>query len=194
MKYSFLRYFLSLKVVKFDTKMYLNFFKFSGTNLGWGDKPWSKNRDKCRLGGLTKFLPDEGTPSPPRKKTLFKCVCILASIKVHYGICTIGLFKQLSWIHTAKAEHFFISFLHICISVFKVMSVYPIYRCQNAILRVMLLHELKKVQTSGAFHAHDTILLIIWKCSVWAFIADRWRWVWMETLQLTAQCWKNGMF
>ena len=32
-----------------------------------GDKPWSKNRDKCRMGGLTKFSPDGG---PPEKKNL----------------------------------------------------------------------------------------------------------------------------
>ena len=34
-----------------------------GTNLGWGgDKPWSKNGDKCRM---AKFLPDGGPPPPP---------------------------------------------------------------------------------------------------------------------------------
>ena len=55
---------LSLKVVKFDTKMYLNFSNFGGqiSAGGGGNKPWSKNGDKCRMGGLAKFLPDGGTP------------------------------------------------------------------------------------------------------------------------------------
>ena len=59
-----------LKVVKFDTKMYLNFSNFRGrTSAGGGDKPWSKNGDKCRMGGLAKFLPDGGDPPvPPGKK------------------------------------------------------------------------------------------------------------------------------
>ena len=56
---------MNLKIVKFDTKMYLNFSKFLKTNLSWGDKPWSKNGDKCQMGGLTKFLLDGGTPSSP---------------------------------------------------------------------------------------------------------------------------------
>ena len=42
---------LSLKVVKFDTKMYLNFSNFRGRTSAGGDKPWSKNGDKCRMGG-----------------------------------------------------------------------------------------------------------------------------------------------
>ena len=33
-------------------------------NLGWGDKPWSENRDKYWMGGLAKFLPDGGPQSP----------------------------------------------------------------------------------------------------------------------------------
>ena len=68
MKYSFLRYF-ELKSSRIWHKNVFKFFKFSGTNLGWGgDKPWSKNGDKCRMGGLAKFSPDGGTPqSPPEK-------------------------------------------------------------------------------------------------------------------------------
>ena len=52
--------------------MYLNFSNFQGwTSAGGGDKPWSKNGDKCRMGGgLAKFLPDGETPSPPQEKTL----------------------------------------------------------------------------------------------------------------------------
>ena len=49
-------------------KNVFKFFKFSGTNLSWGDKPWSKNRDKCRMGGFTKFSPDWRDPHPPTKK------------------------------------------------------------------------------------------------------------------------------
>ena len=35
-----------------------------------GDNPWSKNGDKCRMGGgkLAKFLLDVGPPVPPGKK------------------------------------------------------------------------------------------------------------------------------
>ena len=64
-----LKVLLSLKVVKFDTKMYLNFSNFRGQTSAGVDKPWSKNGDKCRWGGgLAKFSPDGGPPSPPRKK------------------------------------------------------------------------------------------------------------------------------
>ena len=63
---------MSLKVVKFDTKMYLNLSNFWGRASagggGGGDKPWSKNGGKCRMGGLTKFSPDGG--GPPQKKSL----------------------------------------------------------------------------------------------------------------------------
>ena len=48
--------------------MYLNLSNFQGKTSAGGDKPWSKNGDKCRLGGgLAKFSPDGGTPSPPGK-------------------------------------------------------------------------------------------------------------------------------
>ena len=86
MKYSFLRYIWkfiwSLKVVKFDTKLYSNFSNFQGRTSaeggGGGNKPWSKNGDRCRMGGggLTKFSPDRGTPSPPRKKKNLRCIPI----------------------------------------------------------------------------------------------------------------------
>ena len=59
---------MSLKVVKFNTKMYSNFSKFPGQTSaggGGGVKPWSKNGNKCWMGeGLTKFLPDGGPSSP----------------------------------------------------------------------------------------------------------------------------------
>ena len=60
------------KVVKFDTKMYLNFSNFRGrTSAGGGEqalvKKWGQVSDE---GGLAKFLPMGGPPSPPREKTL----------------------------------------------------------------------------------------------------------------------------
>ena len=49
--------------------MYLNFSNFRGrTSAGGGDKLWSKNGDKCQMGGLAKFLPDVGTPQSPQEK------------------------------------------------------------------------------------------------------------------------------
>ena len=45
--------------------MYLNFNFWGRTLPGWGDKPWSKNGDKCRWGGLTTFLADGGDPPVP---------------------------------------------------------------------------------------------------------------------------------
>ena len=60
---------LSLKVVKFDTKMYLNFSNFRGRTLAGGDKPWSKNGDKCRMGGggIDKIFAGWGPPVPQEK-------------------------------------------------------------------------------------------------------------------------------
>ena len=60
---------LSLKVVKFDIKMYLDFSNFRGrTSAGGGDKPWSKNGDKCRMGGdWQNFRRMGGPPVPPGK-------------------------------------------------------------------------------------------------------------------------------
>ena len=57
---------MSFKVVKFDTKMYLNFLKFSGTNLGWGGQALVQKRGQVSDGGgLAKFLPDGGDPPVP---------------------------------------------------------------------------------------------------------------------------------
>ena len=100
--------------------------------------------------------------------------------------------KPLSWIHT-QTQSVFSSLSRMRISVFEVMSVYPIYQYQNAISRVMPLHELKKCSTSRAFQAYDTRF---YRSSVNAlqerFIAERWHWVWTEALQLTTQHWKNA--
>ena len=60
---------MSLKVVKFDTKMYLNCSTFWGQTLAGGDKPWSKNRDKCRMeGGIGKIFAGWGDPQSPQEK------------------------------------------------------------------------------------------------------------------------------
>ena len=68
MKYSFFKVLLSLKVVKFDTKMYLNFSNFLVQTLVGGDKPWSKNGDKCRMGGdWQNFRRMRGPPSPAQE-------------------------------------------------------------------------------------------------------------------------------
>ena len=67
-----------LKVVKFDTKMYLNFSNFWGlTSAGGGTSLGSKTGTSVRWGGLATFLPDGGPPSPPREKT-----CIYSSLSV----------------------------------------------------------------------------------------------------------------
>ena len=60
----------SLKVVKFDTKIYLNFSNFRGRTSAGGDKPWSKNGDKCQMGGIGKIFARWGDPPslPPGKK------------------------------------------------------------------------------------------------------------------------------
>ena len=63
---------LSLKVFKF--------FKYLGTNLGGGGGGQALVQKRGQVfgwggGGLTKFSPDGGTPSPlPRKKTLGNCI------------------------------------------------------------------------------------------------------------------------
>ena len=51
---------------------------------------------------------------------------------------------SFSWIH-AQTQSVFSSLSHMRISIFEVMSVFPIDRSQNTIPRAMLLHGLKKV-------------------------------------------------
>ena len=91
---------LSLKVVKFDTKMYLNISNFRGRTSAGGDKPWSKNGDKCWMGGLTKFLPDGGPPPPvpPGKKNLVGA-CKIVSVNVDF----------LLYMHQMHATFFFVN-------------------------------------------------------------------------------------
>ena len=53
--------------------MYLNFSNFRGrTSAGGGDKPWSKNGDKCRMGGIDKIFAGWGNPQSPQEKTLIR--------------------------------------------------------------------------------------------------------------------------
>ena len=67
---------LSLKIVKFDTKMYLNFSNFRGQTLAGGDMLWSKNGNKCWMGrGIDKIFAGWGTPCPPRKTTCLSKGC-----------------------------------------------------------------------------------------------------------------------
>ena len=57
---------MSLKVVKFDTKMYLNFSNFRGrTSAGGGQALVQKWGQVSDGGGLAKFSLDGGTPPVP---------------------------------------------------------------------------------------------------------------------------------
>ena len=70
MKYSFLRYFLSLKVVKFDTKMYLNFLNFRGrTSVGGGGQALVQKRGQVSDGGgrIGNIFAGWGGPESPGK-------------------------------------------------------------------------------------------------------------------------------
>ena len=60
---------MCLKVVQFDTKMYLNFSNFRGQTSAGGGQALVQKRGQVSDGGggLAKFLPDGGTPVPPRK-------------------------------------------------------------------------------------------------------------------------------
>ena len=56
--------------------MYLNFKNFRGRTSAGGDKPWSKNGDKCRMGGIGKICAGWGDPPvPPRKKNPVSLSC-----------------------------------------------------------------------------------------------------------------------
>ena len=70
----------------------------------------------------------------------------------------------LSWIHTWM-QSILSSLSCMSISIFEVMSIYPIDQYQNPIARAMLLHELKKVQLQEHFMLMIMILLVIWKRS-----------------------------
>ena len=60
---------LSLKVVKFDTKMYSNFSNFWGrTSAGGGGTSLGPKTGTSVRWGIDKIFTGWGTPSPPRKK------------------------------------------------------------------------------------------------------------------------------
>ena len=62
---------LSLKVVKFDTKMYLNFSNFRGRTSAGGGQALVQKRGQVSDGGIGKIFTGWGDPPvPPRKKTL----------------------------------------------------------------------------------------------------------------------------
>ena len=96
---------MSLKVVKFDAKMYLNFSNFwertpaggGGTSLG------PKTGTSVGWGGLAKFSPDGRTPSsPPGKKP-----CLVLTSKSQYLKLKVkeNLKLQYSnWHHDLKAQ------------------------------------------------------------------------------------------
>ena len=84
------------------------------------------------------------------------------------------------------------------ISVFEVMNVYPIDQYQNAIPRLMPLHELEKSLTSKCFMfmTHDSIgvsrswhmiLLVIWKPSAWVFCR------WAVVLSLNGSAYSSAL-
>ena len=66
---------MSLKVVKFDTKMYLNFSNFQGRTSAGGGQALVQKRGQVSDGGLTKFSPDGGPPSPQKKTLISIDVC-----------------------------------------------------------------------------------------------------------------------
>ena len=55
------------------------------------------------------------------------------------------------------------------VSVFEVINVYPIDQYQNAIPRVMPLHELKKGRFKNVSGSWHRMQLVIWKCCAWPF-------------------------
>ena len=73
---------MSLKIVKFDTKMYLNFSIFGDEPRLGGRQALVQNGDKCRLGGGIDqiFAGWEGPTSSPEKKTLVVLQCLKAYI------------------------------------------------------------------------------------------------------------------
>ena len=86
---------MSLKVVKFDTKMYLNFSNFRGRTSAGGAKPWSKNGDKCQMGGgIGKIFAGWGDPpSPPQEKTLR----VKGHLGVSWGQVGVNLLSNALW-------------------------------------------------------------------------------------------------
>ena len=68
MKYSFLKVLLSLKVVNFDTKMYLNFSNFWGWTSAEGGQALVQKRGQVSDGGIGKIFARWGNPPVPPGK------------------------------------------------------------------------------------------------------------------------------
>ena len=86
MKYSFLLYFFSLKVVKFDTKMYLNFSNFRGQTSAGGGQALVQKRGQVSMGGDWQNFCRMGGPPFPGKKN--PAIYWLASfITARYYLC-----------------------------------------------------------------------------------------------------------
>ena len=83
--------------------MYLNFSNVRGTNLGGGggDKPWSKNGDKCRMGGgIGKIFAGWGDPqSPPEKNPALISTQFIQNFTLLISLfeCKLVLFLLHNW-------------------------------------------------------------------------------------------------
>ena len=97
---------------------------------------------------------------------------------------------SLCWIHT-RMQSIFSWLCRMRISVFEVMSLYTsISKCYP---KCNAAPWVEKCSTSREFHAHNTRFYWSSENALHEhFITEQWRWVWMETLQLTAPHWKNA--
>ena len=59
---------MSWKVVKFDTKMYLNFSNFRGRTSAGGEQALVQKQGQVSDGGIGKIFADGGTPPVPPEK------------------------------------------------------------------------------------------------------------------------------
>ena len=73
--------------------MYLNFSNFWGRTLAEGDKPWSKNGDKCQMGG---------PPVPPEKSCILLLVQQERERERERESLFVTLFDCQKWLHTGS--------------------------------------------------------------------------------------------
>ena len=59
---------LSLKVVKYDTKMYLNFSNFRGRTSAGGGQALAQKRGQVSDGGIDNIFAGWGDPQSPQEK------------------------------------------------------------------------------------------------------------------------------
>ena len=78
MKYSFFKVLLSLKVVKFDTKMYLNFSNFRRQTSAGGGQTLVQKWGQVSDGGIDKIFAGWGDPPVPQEKKK-PCRCTVQS-------------------------------------------------------------------------------------------------------------------